>query len=282
MIFLVKRVLIFVLILLLSDALNAQQRRLVWADEFNEDGMPDTSMWKYEEGFVRNREAQYYTRSRPENCRIENGFLILEARKDSLKNTQYIPLSDNWRESREYAEYTSASMYTLGKKQFYYGRIEIRAKIPQGKGVWPALWMMGINHDTVGNPACGEIDIMEFVGKDSSHVYGTAHFKPRERKLKFLHKKRDHQASGGKIKTVPYRDFHIYGIDWTSERIQFLYDGKVYHIFKVNKAGKGPDNPFRQPYYLLVNFALGGNWGGEIDASIFPQQMQIDYIRVYE
>lgn len=252
--------------------------KLIWSEEFNVDGLPDPAIWRYEEGFRRNKEDQFYT-SRKENCRIENGMLVLEARREQIPNPEFKAGSENWRESRAQSEYTSASIYSLDRKHIQYGRIEIRAHIPGGKGVWPALWMMGINHDTVGNPACGEIDIMEYVGKDSSHVYGTAHFKPPHSKWK---KDRDHKASGGKLTLVPYHDFHVYGVDWTDKRIRFFVDGKVYHSFNVDKAGKGEENAFRQPFYFLINFAMGGNWGGEIDPSNYPKQMLIDYIRVYE
>ncbi len=156
-----------------------------------------------------------------------------------------------------------------------YGRIEVRAKIPGGLGVWPAIWMLGNNIPKVGWPQCGEIDIMEYVGHDSSAVHGTVHYADPVTK--------QHLQSGKKVITPqPYNDFHTYSIEWNSSEIQFLFDNKVYHVFPLNKAGTDPNNPFQQPFYLLINFALGGSWGGAIDDKALPQKFVVDYVRVYQ
>lgn len=246
---------------------------LVWSDEFDYEGLPNPAKWDYEEGFIRNREMQYYTRSRRENARVEKGMLIIEGHKEKLKNPRYKPGSRSWKEQREYASYTAASLITRDKASWQYGRIEVRAKLPQGKGVWPAIWTLGVNRSELHWPYCGEIDIMEFIGKEPNNVYGTVHF-PVDGK---------HSKDGGRLKTDrPYADFHVYAIEWFEDRIDFYFDEVKYHTFRIDQAGEGPDNPFRKPHYLLINLALGGSWGGPIDDTMLPQKYIIDYVRVYE
>jgi beta-glucanase (GH16 family) len=151
----------------------------------------------------------------------------------------------------------------------------VRAKIPAGMGVWPAIWMLGDNVSKVGWPLCGEIDIMEFVGHDSSVVHGTVHYAQPVLK--------EHLQSGGKIVVPqPHNDFHVYAAEWNSEEIKFLFDDKVYHSFRVDEAGADTSNPFRQPFYLLINFALGGSWGKAIDDKVLPQKFLVDYVRLYQ
>lgn len=151
--------------------------KLVWSDEFDKPGLPDPAKWNYETGFIRNHEAQYYTDARLENARVENGMLVIEARKESFKNPDYDPTAgtNNWKRSREFAAYTSACLTTQERVSWKYGRIEVRAKLPAGRGVWPAIWMLGTNRQDVGWPACGEIDIMEMVGFRPDMIYGHIH-----------------------------------------------------------------------------------------------------------
>jgi len=241
--------------------------KLVWSDEFNYHGLPDPSKWGYEEGFVRNREAQYYTEAREANARVENGVLTIEGRKEHFK----VPHPG---QGGKEAQYTSASLITLRKASWQYGRVEVRAKLPQGKGVWPAIWMMGADRTKVGWPACGEIDIMEFVGYTPDHVYATLHWG-----ADYKH----HQSQGKSLKVnAPWEDFHIYAMEWTPERMEFYYDQTCYHRFDVRKADQKDGNPFRRPHYLLLNLALGGEWGGKIDDAMLPQKFLVDYIRVYQ
>lgn len=264
--------LICVLMLPASSCL-AGDWKLVWSDEFNYEGLPDKSKWDYEEGFIRNREEQYYTRERKQNARVEGGTLVIQGRKEKFRNRNYRPGSDNWKRRREFASFTSAALITRNKAEWKYGRIEVKARLPQGKGVWPAIWTLGANHRNVGWPRCGEIDIMEFVGKDPRHVHANAHFAVD----------RKHRSHKGEIRTSkPYDDFHVYAIEWNEDRIDFFFDQTKYHTFKIDKAGEGKDNPFRKPHYLLINLALGGSWGGPIDDSILPQKYLIDYVRVYQ
>jgi len=235
---------------------------LVWADEFDHPGLPDQTRWDYEEGYVRNHESQYYTRARLENARVENGRLIIECRKEHFQPANHAPI-----------EYTAASLITLNKMDCQYGRIEVRAKLPQGKGVWPAIWTLGIDRSEVHWPACGEIDIMELVGKEPDNIYGTVHYAVDGH----------HQSDGGKLQTdQPSADFHVYAVEWYTNRIDFFFDTRKYHTVLIDKAGPGADNPFRKPHYLLINFALGGSWGGPIDDTVLPQKYLIDYVRIYK
>jgi beta-glucanase (GH16 family) len=166
-----------------------------------------------------------------------------------------------------------ASLITEGKASFLYGRIEVRAKLPQGRGVWPAIWMMGTNRTTVGWPRCGEVDIMEFVGKEPDKVHATVHF----------WKDGKHASKGSSLPaSAPFLEFHIYAVEWNSDKMVFLFDQQAYFTFDLDAAGSGPDNPFRKPHYLLLNLALGGSWGGPMDDSMLPQQFQIDFVRVSE
>ena len=207
---------------------------LVWSDEFDHDGLPDPAKWRYEEGYVRNQEKQYYTQGRKENARVENGCLVIEGRKEPFKNPRYRPGSTNYRSANEYAEYTAASLITSRKASWLYGRIEVRAKLPQGQGVWPAIWMLGDNETTIGWPRCGEIDIMEFVGHDPNHVHATVHYSLEGK----------HKSNGSKLETpAPYNDFHVYAVEWNKDRMDFYFDDKKYHSFELNAAERTAKTP---------------------------------------
>jgi beta-glucanase (GH16 family) len=265
--------LLFLLLLAMCAAPGqAAEWRLIWSDEFDKPGLPERSKWTYETGFIRNNELQFYTRDRLENARVENGSLIIEGRKEHFANPSYDAGAPRSRRNVEFAEYTAASLITEGKASFLYGRVEVRAKLPQGKGVWPAIWMMGTNRAVVGWPRCGEIDIMEFVGKEPNRVHATVHFARNGRSSK-----------GGKLDTTaPYDGFHIYAFEWRSDRMDFYFDREKYFTFDLDLAGVGAENPFRKPQYLLINLALGGAWGGAMDDTVLPQQYRIDYVRVFE
>ncbi len=259
----------------LISCASADEWKLVWSDEFDYTGLPDPAKWRYEEGYVRNQEAQYYTKDRRENARVENGMLVIEGRKDNMPNPKFDPKGKG-PATQPTVAYTSASITTEGTFAWTYGRIEARAKLPKGKGVWPAIWMLGTNISTVGWPKCGEIDIMEYVGHTPNAVYGTLHWGRS-------YKSPDKKSSGKEFKTpAPADDFHIYAIEWTPERIDLYYDKTLYHTVPLEKAQDGDYNPFKQPQYLLINLALGGSWGREIDDSILPQKYLVDYVRVYQ
>ena len=254
-----------------SNAVNGW--KLVWSDEFDRDGLPDSSKWIYEVGFVRNKEEQYYTEARLENARVEKGMLVIEGRREKFPNPGFKAGSDKWSENREFAEYTAASITTQGKFAVKYGRIEIRAKLPHGTGIWPAIWMLGTNITKIAWPRCGEIDIMEYVGFEPNSVHATVHYSSGGK----------HAQKGSKIITEkPYDDFHVYAVEWDSEKMDFYFDDKFYHTYKLDDAVEGGYNPFRDPHYLLINLAVGGSWGGKVDPSIFPQKYLIDYVRIYQ
>ena len=263
------RNLLFLLIFVLPFQGNCQDKnnpsptafkKLVWSDEFNVNGLPDPQKWGYEEGMVRNNEAQYYTKNRRENARVENGNLIITAIKEPFKG----------------GKYTSASINTKAKYEFTRGRIEVRAKLPGGRGVWPAIWTLGTNINKVGWPTCGEIDIMEFVGYEPGMVYANVHTKD------YNHTKGTGRGGSLKFDKVS-EDFHIYAVEWLNDRMDFFFDDKLY--YSCTKKGEGIGEwPFDAPQYLMINLAIGGAWGGKqgIDDSIFPVEFKIDYVRIYD
>jgi len=258
-------------IMLVAGLSFAQERagwKLVWSDEFDKPGLPDAKKWTNEVGFVRNHEAQYYTRERQENARVENGCLIIEGRKEEYTAPD-----------GKKSHYTAASLTTQRLFETLYGRIEVRAKLPRGRGMWPAIWMLGVNHDKPGFgwPKCGEIDIMEAVGHEPDKVFATVHW--------FGYEKGKHDSFGGNLKgQAPSDDFHVYAVEWFADRMDFYYDETKYFTYPVEKAGKDDKNPFHKPHYLLLNLAIGGGWGGQkgIDDSVFPQKYVIDYVRIYK
>jgi beta-glucanase (GH16 family) len=251
-----------------------EENVLIWSDEFDYSGLPDENKWGYEYGFIRNKEDQFYMKNRLENAEIRNGNLVITSKKERFKNPWYKEGSSKWQYNREYVEYTSASIITRGKFSLKYGRVEVRAKLPEGEGTWPAIWMLGNNISDIGWPRCGEIDVMEYLGRQSNLIYGTCHYGDKDGKHK----------SEGKHITVnpePSKDFHIYAVNWYPDRIDFYYDDLKYFTFKTDQANAGTDNAFHKPFYLLMNFALGG-WGGEIDDTVLPQEYLIDYVRIYQ
>lgn len=231
---------------------------LVWSDEFNYTGLPDSSKWSYDTGGDGwgNNEMQFYTKRRVENARVENGNLIIEARKENRK-------------------YTSARLITKGKGDWKYGRIEVRAKIPKGLGTWPAIWMLA-STSPLNWPDDGEIDIMEHVGYDQGVIHGTIHCK-----------KYNHVIGTQKTATTTVADcsdnFHVYAMEWTAEKVNIFIDSTGYFTFSNEHSGYDAW-PFDNPMHLLLNIAVGGNWGGQkgVDDSIWPVKMEIDYVRVYQ
>jgi beta-glucanase (GH16 family) len=232
---------------------------LVFSDEFDTSGAPDPAKWGYELGYIRNDEKQLYT-SRPENVRVEGGNLVIEGRKEPLQGFGY----------------TSASINTLGHFEFQYGRVEVRAKLPAGTGMWPAIWTLGVNRRTVGWPACGEIDIMENVGFEPLRIHGSVHT------TAYNHTKGTQKTATIDIAT-PSDDFHLYAMEWSRDRIDVSVDGQKYFTF-ANEGTGAPVWPFDAPQYLLINLAIGGSWGGQkgIDDSRFPARYLVDYIRIYQ
>jgi beta-glucanase (GH16 family) len=229
----------------------------VWQDEFDRDGLPDRTRWDYESGFVRNNERQYYTRERAENARVENGMLVIEARRERFEG----------------ADYTSASV--TSRASWTYGRFEVRARLPKGRGTWPAIWTLGANIRQAGWPECGEIDIMEHVGFDPGRIHANIHTRAYNHVQK---------TNKGNSVAVPDADgaFHVYSATWTPSRITVAVDGRPYFSFDKESGGDAVW-PFDKPQYLILNLAIGGNWGGQqgIDDGAFPARYEIDYVRVF-
>ncbi|KEO75783.1 glycoside hydrolase family 16 protein [Anditalea andensis] len=249
---------------------------LVWNDEFNVDGRPDSTNWSYETGFVRNHELQYY---RPENAAIEEGKLIIYGKREKVKNDAYDTLSKDWREVDEWAGYTSASLITHGKKAFTYGIFEIRAKIPTALGMWPVIWTMGENRDW---PANGEVDIMEYYRwRGLPTILANVAWEGPKNKVQWADRKipLSHFLS----KDADWTDnFHIWKMEWTPELIRLYLDDELLNELAL-KETINPDgyNPFHHPHYILINLAMGVQ-GGDPSHSDFPQLFEIDYVRVFQ
>lgn len=235
-------------------------KKLVWSEEFNYSGLPDATKWNYAVGGdgYGNNEAQFYTEKRSQNARVENGNLVIEA------------IKEDWQGSK----YTSARIHTQGKHSWKYGIFEIRAKLPKGRGTWPAIWMMSENMKEW--PDDGELDIMEHVGFNQGYIHATAHTK-----------KYNHMINTQKTDTLIVDDasekFHVYKMDWSADKIDVYVDDKKYYTY--HNTEKTYDAwPFDQPFYMILNLAVGGNWGGQkgIDESIWPQKFYVDYVRVYQ
>ncbi len=223
--------------------------QLVWSDEFDETNI-DTGVWNFETGGSGwgNHEQEYYQQ---QNATIENGNLIITAKKESVGSNNY----------------TSSRMTTQGKKEFEFGRIEARIKMPVGQGFWPAFWLLGSNINTVGWPKSGETDIMEHINTDSL-IYGTLHWDNN-----------GHVQSGDTIASTP-SDYHVYSIEWDINAIKWFIDGVQYHEVPINQSST---TEFHQPFYILLNFAVGGDWPGQtINDNLLPAKMYVDYVRVYQ
>ncbi|HEV8548919.1 MAG TPA: glycoside hydrolase family 16 protein [Polyangiaceae bacterium] len=243
---------------------------LVWHDEFDVDGAPDPKNWKFETGFVRNEEDQWYQK---DNATVEGGLLVIEGRKEQVKNPNYTGSGD-WKTSREYAEYTSSSLNTSGLQSFQYGRFEMRARIPTSSGMWPAWWTLGVSGEW---PSNGEIDIMEFYqGKVLANVAcGTS--------TQWQAKWDSATQSLASLGANWSNDFHVWRMDWDDQNIVLMLDEQTMNTSALssmlNADGK---SPFKQKAYLLVNLALGGNNGGSLSGTTFPVRYEVDYVRVFQ
>jgi beta-glucanase (GH16 family) len=246
---------------------------LTWSDEFNKDGAPDPSNWNYEKGFVRNHEHQYY---QPENAWCEKGNLIIEARKEDKPNPNYVEGSNDWRKNRQTINYTSACLRSMGLKTWQYGRFEMRARIDISAGIWPAWWTLGVSKSWPGD---GEIDIMEYYR--GMLLANIACLGP-DKKAEWFSNRFPTDSLGG---TKWSAAFHIWKMDWTEEYIALYLDDVLLNKVPLdkleNKDGSG-FNPFKQPHYMLLNMALGGDNGGNVEKTSFPRRFEVDYVRVYQ
>lgn len=264
------RKLFFVIVLLYltgcSSNKKIQEKEPVWSDEFNYTGLPDSTKWNYDVGGHGwgNNELQFYTDKRMENGRVENGILIIEARKEPWEGMNY----------------TSTRLISKGKGDpiaigWQYGKIEVKAKLPRGLGTWPAIWMLG-STTPLNWPDDGEIDIMEHVGFNQGFIHSSVHTK-----------KYNHVIGTQRTDTIYINDcsenFHIYAVEWNKDSVKVSADGNVYFRFANEKSGYEAW-PFDNKMHLLLNIAVGGNWGGQkgVDTTIWPQRMEIDYVRVFK
>jgi len=237
---------------------------LVWSDEFNYSGLPDSKKWSYDtEGNANgwgNNEAQYYTSGQLKNSEVNDGFLYINAIKENFEGKKY----------------TSARLITKSKGDWLYGKVEVRAKLPEGRGMWPAIWMLPTDWTYGGWPASGEIDIMENVGYDPYVIVASAHTQSY-----------NHVQGTQKNATLTisdcYTQFHNYILEWDANEYRVYVDEKLYFTFKNEGTGYKVW-PFDKRFHLLLNVAVGGNWGGQkgIDDTIFPRSMAVDYVRVYQ
>jgi len=242
---------------------------LIWADEFDRDGLPDPTRWTYDternaDGWW-NEELQYYSARRPENARVENGHLIIEARKEPVP-VELFPDTGN-------QGYTSARLFTQGLAAWQYGYVEVRAKLPCGRGLWPAIWTLPEGHSKW--PDDGEIDIMEYVGWDAERFHATVHTRDNNHVL-------GTQVGETFMSDTACGSFHTHSLLWTEDDILVAVDGTPYFRYSNDNKGLG-EWPFDRPHILLLNLAIGG-WGGQqgIDPDAFPARMEVDYVRVYQ
>ena len=248
--------------------INHQKKpyKLVWSDEFNYTGLPDATKWNYDVGGHGwgNNEKQFYLEKSLENSYVKDGKLHIVALKKEHENLPY----------------TSVRLTTYQKFMFQYGKIEVMAKLPEGKGTWPAIWMLpeSIRTKTEVWPLCGEIDIMEHVGKDPNVVHTSLH-------TQLYNHMHGTQMTHFKKFTDMINNFHLYAVEWDQKSIKFYIDKKLFYEAQKGQDGKVTTNegwPFDKPYYLILNLAMGGNWGGEVDETFFPVDFQIDYVRIYQ
>lgn len=270
-------VVLFVLLPYFAFSQSVEGYKLVWGDEFNIDGLLDTAKWRFEQGFVRNREPQWY---QADNAYCKDGVLRIIARKEKVKNPDYEQGSKDWKKSTEYAEFTSSSVHTKGAHSWKYGRFEVCARIPVGAGAWPAIWFVGVEKDW---PYKGEIDVMEFYGTDKgpSILANTAWGGERRGGAKwntqiypfthFVEKDKDWAAK-----------FHVWRMDWTEDYIRIYLDDELLNETDLSKTFN-PDgfNPFRQPQQILLNLALRSK-DSDFPDSLFPMVCEIDYVRIYQ
>lgn len=267
---------IFVCLLMLTDCTKQKssappvdppssgQYTLVWNDEFDYSGLPNPNKWSYDtdgnsNGWG-NNEAEYYTSGRIENSEVKNGNLYITAIKENMNGFKY----------------TSARLVTRQKGDWLYGRVEVRAKLPDGRGMWPAIWMLSTDWAYGGWPASGEIDIMENVGYDPYKIVASAHTQ------QYNHVQGT-QKNATTIISDCYTNFHVYALEWEATEYRVYVDDLLFFTFKNEGSGYRVW-PFDKRFHLLLNVAVGGNWGGAqgIDDTIFPRTMVVDYVRVYQ
>lgn len=253
-----------------NDATNRWQ--LVWHDEFDTNGAPNPANWNYERGFVRNQELQWY---QPENAVCTNGLLVIEARREHKLNPDYVPGSDHWKTSREWIDYTSASLVTRRLREFKYGKFEMLARIDTRPGSWPAFWALGATPG-IRWPACGEVDIMEYYTGTVLANFGYG----LDRKTKWFAFKKPVAELGGDAWA---QEFHLWTMEWDDRKIDLRLDGRLMnHLDLATADNADHGNPFHRAVYLILNQAIGGQCGGDPAQTPFPIRFEVDWVRVYQ
>ncbi|MEB2773687.1 glycoside hydrolase family 16 protein [Algoriphagus sp. D3-2-R+10] len=256
---------------------NGTDYSLVWQEEFDVSGQVNSALWSFERGFVRNIELQWYQEP---NTIVSDGKLIIIGKREQIKNTNFDSESTDWRRNREFAEYTSSSINTRGKYEFQYGIMEVRAKIDTAMGMWPAIWTLGI---TKPWPSNGEIDVMEYyrVKGEATILANAAWADEGQYNAKWDEAKIPFSKFLEKDPEWPSK-FHIWRMEWTEKSIKLFLDDELLNEVDLART-VNPDgfNPFRQPHYILLNLAIGGN-GGDPSGTFFPKEYVVDYVRVYQ
>jgi beta-glucanase (GH16 family) len=245
--------------------------KLVWADEFEKDGAPDSAKWRSETGFERNKELQWY---QAENSRCEGGFLIIEGRREQVTNPDFKKGSADWKKNRRHAEYTSGSLVTHGENAWSFGRYEVRARFKALPGLWPAIWTTGRGRWPHG----GEIDLMEFYDEKILANFVWAGKGGRD------HWNASHHPISKFNKETWDEKFHLWVMKWNQEKISIYLNGKLLNTLPVKTAinEDGPRiNPFLSPHHFRLNLAIGGA-GGDPSLTDFPQRYEVDYVRIYQ
>jgi len=251
--------------------------KLVWNEEFNYFGKPDSTFWRYEKGFVRNQEIQWY---QPDNANCANGVLLIEGRREQFNNPKYDSTSTNWKNNRKKVLYSSASINTLGKKQWLYGRFEIRARIDTAMGAWPAIWTLGTFNPW---PSNGEVDLMEFYRiKNTPTILANVAWGTNQRSVAKWDSERIPLAAFTSKDNDWVKKFHIWRMDWNKDSINLYLDDVLVNACPLSQTiNADGTNPFTNPQYLLLNLALGSN-GGDPEKTNFPIRFEVDYVRVYQ
>jgi len=251
--------------------------KLVWNDEFNNTGKPDSAFWRYEMGFVRNQEIQWY---QPDNANCADGILLIEGRREQFNNPKYDSTSTNWKNNRKKVLYSSASINTRGKKQWLYGRFEIRARIDTAMGAWPAIWTLGTINPW---PSNGEVDLMEFYRiKNTPTILANVAWGTNQRSVAKWDSERIPLSAFTSKDTDWVKKFHIWRMDWSKDSINLYLDDVLMNACPLTQTLNADGaNPFTNPQYLLLNLALGSN-GGDPEKTNFPIRFEVDYVRVYQ
>lgn len=256
-----------------KEPLNLQDYKLVWSEEFDKDGLPDTTKWKFETGYVRNNEAQWYQK---ENAVCKKGYLVITGKEETTDNPNFIEGSNDWKTKWKKIKYTSASVVMKKEHAFQYGIVEVKAKIDAQTGLWPAIWTLGVEGEW---PSNGEVDILEYY--DNSILANYAYASKQRYKAIWDVVKVPIDSMGKKNWA---KDFHIWRLVWTEKLMQIFVDNRLLNEINVDKTINKTDgkNPFKQPHVLLLNLALGGNRGGSLKNTTLPSSYFIDYVRIYQ